>query len=96
MHGITCEGKRGQRLKRSDFTDYDYIVGMDRRNMEYIRWTAPADPTCEISMLMDHADGGEVADPYYTGDFGQTYRDVTRGCRGLLDLILEEHPELRR
>ena len=94
MHGISCEGKRGRRLKRSDFTDYDYIVGMDNRNMEYIRWTAPAEPTCEISMLMDHADGGEVADPYYTGDFGRTYRDVSRGCRALLDHIREEHPEL--
>ena len=52
MHGISCEGKRGRRLKRSDFTDYDYIVGMDARNMEYIRWMAPAEPTCEISMLM--------------------------------------------
>ena len=94
MHGISCEGKRGRRLKRSDFTDYDYIVGMDNRNMEYIRWTAPAEPTCEISMLMDHADGGEVADPYYTGDFGRTYRDVSRGCRALLGHIREEHPEL--
>ena len=85
MHGISCEGKRGRRLKR---------LGMDNRNMEYIRWTAPAEPTCEISMLMDHADGGEVADPYYTGDFGRTYRDVSRGCRALLDHIREEHPEL--
>ena len=39
-------------------------------------------------------DGGEVADPYYTGDFGRTYRDVSRGCRALLDHIREEHPEL--
>ena len=63
--------------------------------MEYIRWTAPADPTCEILMMMDHAGGGEIADPYYTGDFGRTYRDLVRGCRGLLDHILEGHPELR-
>ena len=46
-------------------------------------------------MMMDHAGGGEIADPYYTGDFGRTYRDLVRGCRGLLDHILEGHPELR-
>ena len=96
MHGISCEGKRSRRLVRSDYTDFDYVVGMDNRNMEYIRWTAPADPTCEIGMMMDYADGGEVADPYYTGDFGKTYRDLIRGCRGLLDHIISEHLELMK
>ena len=95
IHGISCEGKRGRRMVRSDFVDYDYIVGMDRRNMEYILRTSPAEPVCEIGMLMEYADGGEVADPYYTGDFGKTYRDVTKGCRALLDHIISEHPELR-
>lgn len=96
MHGISCDGKRGRRLVRSDYVDFDYIVGMDSRNMEYIHWTAPSEPACEIGLLMDYADGGEISDPYYTGDFSATYRDVTRGCRGLLDHILSQHPELRR
>ena len=91
-HGISPEGKRGRRMVRSDFVDFDYIAGMDRRNMEYIHRTSPASPACEIRMLMDYAGGGEISDPYYTGDFDRTYRDVTRGCRGLLDRILEEHP----
>ncbi len=93
-HGISCEGKRGRRLIRSDYLDYDYIVGMDRRNMEYIHWTAPSEPACEIGMLMDYADGGEIADPYYTGDFGKTYDDLRIGCRCLLEHILSEHPEI--
>lgn len=89
-HGISPDGKRGRRMVRKDFVDYDYVIGMDRRNMEYIHRTAPPNPSCEIRMLMDYADGGEISDPYYTGDFGRTYRDVTRGCRGLLDHILKE------
>ena len=93
-HGISCEGKRGRRLIRSDYLDYDYIVGMDRRNMEYIHWTAPSQYACEIGMLMDYADGGEIADPYYTGDFGKTYDDLRIGCRRLLEHILSEHPEM--
>lgn len=93
-HGIQCDGKKGRRIRRSDFVDYDYIVGMDSMNMEYLRWMAPADPVCEISKLMDHAGGGDISDPYYTGDFGKTYDDIVKGCRGLLDHIRNEHPEL--
>ena len=95
MHGISCDGKRGRRLKRSDFVDFDYIVCMDSMNMEYIRWMAPAEPVCEIAKLLDYAGGGDISDPYYTGDFGRTYCDIERGCRGLLDSIRAEHPELR-
>lgn len=94
-HGISCEGKRSRRLLRSDFLDYDYMVGMDRRNMEYIGFLKPQGNACVTSLLMDYAGGGEVADPYYTGDFETAYSDIRRGCRGLLDRILEDHPELR-
>ncbi len=89
-HGISCSGKRSNRLLRSDFLDYDYIVGMDRRNMEFIHWTCPADYVCEIGMLREYAEGGEVDDPYYTGDFEKSFRDIERGCRALLDHILEK------
>ena len=48
----------------------------------------PSDPDGKISLLLDHADGRageEVADPWYTRDFEATYRDVSEGCRGLLE-----------
>lgn len=93
-HGITCAGKRSMRLIRSDFVDYDYIAGMDRRNMEYIAWTRPEGRTCEVAMLGDYSGGGEVDDPYYTGDFETAYRDIRRGCAALLEHILSEHPGL--
>ena len=95
MHGISCEGKHASRLLRSNYLDYDYIIGMDSRNIDYIRRMCPPEHVCEIGLLMDFAGGGEVADPYYTGDFERAYLDITRGCRGLLDHILEQHPELR-
>lgn len=94
LHGISCEGKTSRRLLRSDFLDYDYVVCMDRMNLGYVQRTAPPEMACEISLLMDHAGGGEVADPYYTGDFGRAYRDIRRGCEGLLEHIEERHPEL--
>lgn len=86
-HGISCEGKTGRRLSRADFGTYDYIIGMDSMNLRYIRTLCPSVDGCVTGLLMDYAGGGEIADPYYTGDFDRAYRDISRGCRGLLDHI---------
>ena len=94
-HGISCEGKRARRLLRSDYLDYDYMVCMDLHNMEFIRRNCPPDHVCEMGMLMNYCGGGEVADPYYTGDFEKAFNDISAGCRGLLAHIRDEHPELR-
>lgn len=89
-HGISCEGKRARRITRADFGTYDYIIGMDRRNLEYIRTLAPSPDCCRMGMLMEYAGGGEVADPWYTGDFDRAYNDIERGCKGLLQSIIAE------
>ena len=95
IHGISCDGKRGRRLVRSDYIDFDYIVGMDKMNLDYIQRIAPPDHACTIARLLDFSGGGNIADPYYTGDFATTYVQVQKGCRALLDRILSEHPELK-
>ena len=89
-HGISCSGKKARRLVRSDFSEYDYIIAMDHWNLEYIRAMAPGDGFSETALLMSYAGGGDVGDPWYTGDFGRTYRDVLEGCRGLLEHIREK------
>ena len=89
-HGISCAGKTARRITRGDFGNYDYIIGMDRRNLEYIRTLAPSQDCCRMGMLMEYAGGGEVADPWYTGDFDRAYDDIERGCRGLLHAIIAE------
>lgn len=93
-HGISCEGKRSRRLVKADFVDYDYMVCMDRMNLDFINRTRPGGRVCEIALLMSYAGGGIVDDPYYTLDFGKAYSDILRGCEGLLDHIVSEHPEL--
>lgn len=95
-HGMSCEGKRSRRLLRSDFLDYDYVVCMDRMNMDYVARMSPGSNACEAGMLMGYAGGGEVADPYYTGDFEKAFSDISAGCRALLGHIRECHPELGR
>ena len=49
------------------------------------------DPEGKIHLLMDYTDRpGQVADPWYTGDFETTYRDVLEGGQGLLNVLREE------
>ena len=89
-HGISCKDKRARRLTRSDFSEYNYIIGMDRHNLEYIRTLSPGDGFSETALLMSYAGGGGVVDPWYSGDFDCTYRDVCRGCAALLERIKEK------
>lgn len=83
-HGISCEGKRAVQLKKSDYDEYDYLIGMDDaniRNME--RMTGHKGG--KIHKLLTFAGRDDsVADPWYTGDFERTYQDVVAGCEGLL------------
>ena len=88
-HGIFCEGKRAVQLTRADYDKYDLFVGMDSANIRNMHRILGGDAQGKICKLMDYTDrGGDVADPWYTGDFATTYRDVTDGCRGLLHTLL--------
>ena len=85
-HGIDCSGKRAVQITPEDYEEYDIILCMDSNNMRNIKRIIPHDPEGKIHKLMDFAPyGGDVADPWYTGDFATTYRDVLRGCQGLLE-----------
>ena len=86
-HGISCEGKRARRITEDDFHSFDYIVCMDLMNLRFLERARPRDCKAEISMLLDHAGGGEVDDPWYTGDFRKAYGEIERGCAGLLEDI---------
>ena len=88
-HGISCEGKRAVQIKREDYDKYDIILCMDTNNMRNIKRIIPTDPEKKIHKLLDFAYGGDVADPWYTGDFETTYNDVLRGCEGVLKYLLE-------
>lgn len=89
--GISVAGKYAVRMERSDYQKYDYIVGMDRWNYKNMLRIAGSDKDKKLSLLLDYTDHPrDVADPWYTGDFEQTYEDVAAGCKGLLDEILSK------
>ncbi len=84
-HGIDCSGKRARLLRREDYDRYDLLIGMDRENLRDMRRICGGDPEGKLCLLLDFTDRpGSVADPWYTGDFQATWRDVEAGCRGLL------------
>ena len=87
-HGISCAGKTARQITKADYDRYDYIIGMDHSNMRNMQRAFGGDPAGKLSMLLDYTDRpGQVADPWYTGDFSATWRDVMDGCTALLEKI---------
>ena len=85
-HGIDCAGKTARQMTRRDYEAYDYLIAMDRNNLRNMQRFVGSDPAGKVSLLMDHtARPGDVADPWYTGDFDATWRDVAEGCAALLE-----------
>ena len=84
-HGIDCSGKTARQLEKHDYDKFDLLIGMDSANFRNMNRICGGDPDGKIHLLMDYTDRpGDVADPWYTGDFDVTWRDVQEGCRGLL------------
>ena len=84
-HGISCEGKTARTMSKRDYRHYDLIVGMDRSNLRNMERICGGDPSHKLRLLLDYTDRpGDVADPWYTGNFEATWRDVLEGCTGLL------------
>ena len=86
--GIDCSGKTARQIRRDDYDMFDYIICMDSYNLRNIKRIIPNDPSNKISMLLVFTnDPRDVADPWYTGDFKQTEKDVQAGCEALLKKI---------
>lgn len=90
-HGINPDGKYAVQLARRDYENYDLFVCMDSANVRNTLRIFGTDPCNKVKKLMDYTKkGGDVADPWYTGEFGVTYRDIDEGCDALLDHLLKE------
>ena len=87
-HGIGCRGKTARQMRRSDYAEFDLLIGMDRWNIRNMERMCGGDLDGKIHMLMDYTNRpGEVADPWYTGNFDATWRDVLEGCTALLQTL---------
>lgn len=81
-HGIRCDGHAARQMTRADYSRFDLLIGMDQWNLRNMERICEGDPESKIHPLLADKD---VADPWYTGDFEATWKDVLRGCKALLD-----------
>ena len=85
-HGISCEGKRAVQMTRKDYSQYDYLLGADSANIRNMTKIAGGDPEKKICRLLDYSTRPrDIADPWYTGNFTQTYQDIVEGCDCFLE-----------
>lgn len=79
-------------MTRADYQHYDYIVAMDHNNLRNIRRLIGDDTDHKITLLMNFSDcPRDVADPWYTGDFEATWKDVWEGCNALLHAVISHN-----
>ncbi len=86
--GIPCKGHSAHQISKAEFAYYDHVIVMDNYNLRNLERVVGPDKTGKVSRLRDFTDSpGEIADPWYTGEFSLTYRQVTESCRALLSLL---------
>lgn len=89
-HGIDCGGKRAVQLTKSDYEKYDLFIGMDSANIRNMHRIFGGDRDNKIRKLMEFTSrGGDVADPWYSGNFSVAYNDIYEGCCALFKKMLE-------
>ena len=86
QHGVWFDaGKTARQVTRADYDRFDRIIVMDASNLRWIRRIIPDDPEGKIHMMMSYTGvGRDVADPWYTGDFEETFQDLLEACEAML------------
>lgn len=85
QHGIDCSGKTARQITPGDYTRFDLLIGMDHANLRNMQRFFQGDPDQKLHLLLEYTNRpGEVADPWYSGDFDAAWRDIYAGCQGLL------------
>ncbi|MGE6415217.1 low molecular weight protein-tyrosine-phosphatase [Planococcus kocurii] len=91
-HSISATGLKGRQLQPDDFAAFDYILGMDQHNIMDIRLILGQSTHPKICRFLDLTDQAkDVPDPYFTGDFEETYELVSKGSAALIGKIKREH-----
>ena len=86
QHGVPFDPYRtARKVTAADYDHFDRIICMDESNIRLIRRIIPEDPQKKIHLMMAYTGHGrDVADPWYTGDFEETFQDLLEGCEAML------------
>lgn len=86
--GIPVVPHRARQIARDEYSQWDHIIYMDGENRRNLMRILGDDPEHKVSRLLDWTNRpGDVADPWYTGNFDATWRDVLEGCQALLEKL---------
>ena len=86
--GISCDGKRARQVKKEDYDYYDYLIVMEQYNLRNLKRIIPEDPDKKIYKMLDFTgSGADIDDPWYSGDFDTTYRELVEGITAFLDKV---------
>ena len=89
-HGVPCTEHRARQITPEDFETADLIIGMEWGHLKKLRALCPKEQQAKLHLLLDFAERqGDIEDPWYTDDFDRAYRDILRGCEGLLRNLTE-------
>lgn len=88
--GIPFSRRQARQITRQDYRDYDLLIGMDRQNLINMKRFFGADPQNKLCLLLDFTSrSGDIADPWYSGNFDATYKDINEGCEALIRKFIE-------
>ena len=94
--GIPFEKREAIKLKKEDYNTYNYIIGMEDRNIYNILRIVGEDSKNKVYKLLDFTNfPRDIADPWYTGNFEITYNDILEGCTALLEYIKTKELNLK-
>lgn len=87
--GIKTYDRHARQMTRRDYNEYDYIIGMEYRNLRNTNRIIGSDTDHKVYCLLDFSDNPrDIADPWYTGNFDRTYDDIVEGCECFLNYLL--------
>ena len=78
-HGISCQGHRARMVTEQELAEFDHIYYMDSSNLRWLQRLFPGQQKFRPFLERN------VADPWYTGDFTQTWADITEGCSRIME-----------
>ena len=90
-YNISTSGMKARQLRSSDLEDFDYIVCMDASNVKNTIEMLRTESDAKVFRFLDlTSHKKDVPDPWYTGDFQETYDLCVEGCEALLAKIEQE------
>ena len=88
---INCSNKRSEKLLEKDYSNYDFFICMDERNVKNTLKIFNGDKENKVYKLLDFVGGGDVADPYYYGGYDKTFSDVDIGTDAFIKFLKDNN-----